>query len=830
MKTTSPRFAAGAGVEKVKRIMSTNTNSKARAGAQDPDLANALAYLAKHPGRFLFPLVVTDPKVRPKGKPAFKNNLALASNKPEQLKQWYAEHRQRGRVLWALSLKKSALVGIDVDCGLRKVGEESFRILVKSNRPLLNTEVVHSPSYTPERRSRHIIYQGEHHFDSSGSKLGKNIDLPNYVLIPGIKFDDGRAYVLARDVPAAQLPEWIAEKIKPSSAERRNAPAADPIPLDVFKKMLDATPYTGGPEGLDDRHSYGGWLLFAMDCHEAAGGDEADYLDAFIKWSLADPNPDWTQPTSPEYIERKWQSFVVDPVAAARTRASWLKLLDALGQTQFIGDANPAEADFGNEPEPEEPTGKDAERVKAGEREQAAERAAGKETWGSIKAGWVYVGQQGQFVRRSDGKMWDADKFEKQFGYVRLDLKDGAGNRPKSFTKFIFDLRPGAGLQTFDSFAFVPGQPENYKGDFNQWRKSDIEPKQGDTTLWDAHLAYLFADEAARNRVLNWMAWVYQNPTLHPNHSILVHGKIQGTGKTLLPRALAKTTGANPATPLSQHTLELDHNAWVLRTKLAIVDIRSSNKKLSDMLHDMITGELAHVDLKGAHDFDIPNVIAYWLETNKPDALAGLDNSDRRHLVETVDGESPLQPKPQAYYDALYPAILDDPVALAAIAYTLKIRDLKGYSGLHRAPSTEAKRAMMTAAADEVEKWMLEHRDEAPLCRSLVTINEVLGDMPTDVQHARVKGGARNRIAEVLTDHFNGESLGKVRLGGRNDLQPRLWAINKSDRAKSVRKTFNDNQLAQMFLNERWVPTPAELLAMKLGLAEAQREFAADPA
>ena len=88
-----------------------------------------------------------------------------------------------------------------------------------------------------------------------------------------------------------------------------------------------------------------------MECHEAAGGDEADYLDAFVKWSLADPNPDWKAPTSTDYIISKWESFTADPPpnAAARTRASWLKLLDALGQTQFIGDANPAEADFADD-------------------------------------------------------------------------------------------------------------------------------------------------------------------------------------------------------------------------------------------------------------------------------------------------------------------------------------------------------------------------------------------------------------------------------------------------------------------------------------------------
>lgn len=86
LKRLRPGFAARGGSRESETTMSKNTNSKARAWAQDPDLANALAYLAKHPGRFLFPLAVTDPKVRPKGKPVFKNNLALASNKPEQLK------------------------------------------------------------------------------------------------------------------------------------------------------------------------------------------------------------------------------------------------------------------------------------------------------------------------------------------------------------------------------------------------------------------------------------------------------------------------------------------------------------------------------------------------------------------------------------------------------------------------------------------------------------------------------------------------------------------------------------------------------------------------
>jgi hypothetical protein len=436
--------------------------------------------------------------------------------------------------------------------------------------------------------------------------------------------------------------------------------------------------------------------------------------------------------------------------------------------------------------------------------------------------GWVYVGQQGQFVRREDGKLWDTDKFEKQFGYVRLNIIN-EGKRPQSFHKFLLDKRY---LPTFDSFAFVPGQPENYNGDFNQWRPSPIKPKKGDTKIWDDHLAYLFADSAARERVLDWMAWVYQNPTLHPNHSLVVFGKIQGTGKTLLPRVLSKLLSALPITPVSQHTLESDHNTWPLRTKLAIVEIRAANTKLTNLLHDLITGDTVHVDMKGTHDFDLANVIAYWIETNKANALAGLDDSDRRHMIETTDGKTPLQPKSKDYYRKLYPAILDNPDMLAAIAFDLNTRDLKDYSGVDRAPSTTAKKAMMAEAADDVQKWMVAHADDVPLCRTLVSVEEIFESMPSDIQR---KSGTRGRIPEVLTgDIFKGEKLGKVRLGGRDSRRPSLYALHKINPEISVRDTMKDAALAHIYFGER--QTPAEKKAAKAkALAEAIAEFAADP-
>ena len=158
-------------------------------------------------------------------------------------------------------------------------------------------------------------------------------------MIAGTIRSDGRAYKLLQDIPPSPLPQWVSDKIKPRSAERRNF-VSDAIPLDVFQRMLDATPFSGGPAGLDNRHDYEGWLAFAMDAHEAAGGDEADYMEAFIQWCHNDPHgkAEWTR----ERIERHWQSFTADPPegATARTRASWFKLLNGIGHPEFMEEVN----------------------------------------------------------------------------------------------------------------------------------------------------------------------------------------------------------------------------------------------------------------------------------------------------------------------------------------------------------------------------------------------------------------------------------------------------------------------------------------------------------
>jgi|SRR5665213_33049 len=252
----------------------------------------AAAYSEAHnlDSRYLFPLAFGQ-----KGQPCLKDNLGQASADLDQLKRW---SEMFPGCLWGCATKKSGLVCVDIDMGNGKDGMKSVRALKVQGFTLPKTERDRSPS-----GGSHLIYYGPHRF--SASKIGPFIDTPNYFVIPGCTRFDGKQYTVAADLPAVACPPWVIDKIQHSA--KAGKPLGDPIPLDLFREMLADTPYVGGPEGMDDRRSYQGWLDFAMAAHDAAGGDGADYLDAFIEWCLADPE---TGPNRDyEHISRHWESF-----------------------------------------------------------------------------------------------------------------------------------------------------------------------------------------------------------------------------------------------------------------------------------------------------------------------------------------------------------------------------------------------------------------------------------------------------------------------------------------------------------------------------------------
>jgi hypothetical protein len=368
------------------------------------------------------------------------------------------------------------------------------------------------------------------------------------------------------------------------------------------------------------------------------------------------------------------------------------------------------------------------------------------------------------------------------------------------------------------------------------WLPSDIKPKKGDTSPLDEHMTYLFPDEDARNRVLNWMAWVYQNQDKKPRHAILIHGEIQGTGKSALAHVLSRLLGRylpsgvlSGTTLIKGATLEAAHNGWELQTKLVVVEeVRpgfGSSQAVVKGLHEQIGEPTILLDKKNLDQETIINLLAYMLFSNKLNALT-LDNTDRRYDIESVDpvpGSQLLKPKPAAYYLALYGKIGDptnpvgDPNFLSAVAYQLKNRDLKGYSGLTAAPLTNIKTVMADETRDDLERWFDDQKGEAPLRYSLVTLQEVIDAVPNDLR----RPGWRSRISNLMRSKLKAVSIGEVRFGG--DVKHSLWGLRGR-----ANRTESDKKLVKLYRTEHDQLSPNEKAKLAEGRARDIVEALAD--
>jgi hypothetical protein len=422
-------------------------------------------------------------------------------------------------------------------------------------------------------------------------------------------------------------------------------------------------------------------------------------------------------------------------------------------------------------------------------------------TWAELREEWIYVTAQEVFIRRSDPKatMFSVKAFGNMFAYLKRDLEIS-----QSIPNHIFSRPPGQGLDMFTSFCYMPGKPENNNGDLNLWWPSLIVPKQGDAQWFHEHLDYLFGTDSIH--VLNWNAWIYQHQDQHPKHALLLHGENQGTGKSVVANVGKRLLGTTNCTMLDQSALDLAHDGWKVRTKLIVIEeVRpafGSNNALAKKLHSLISEDTVHVDMKNRNDFDMPNVMAVLCGSNKSDAIT-MDDSDRRYLIVSTDRDGKiLKPRGTEYYRTLYGkdgigGKLNDPEALAGVAWELQHRDLKGYSAQDPAPRTAAKARMIETAGSELQKWMRD--SDVVRGHKLVAVDRIVHQVPPDIDR-RHRGNLRTDIADVLRRKFNGVPVkNQIRPYGSGGGKIRVWALGED--AETIAALPSD-RLAEIWRTE----------------------------
>jgi hypothetical protein len=343
-------------------------------------------------------------------------------------------------------------------------------------------------------------------------------------------------------------------------------------------------------------------------------------------------------------------------------------------------------------------------------------------------------------------------------------------------------------IMRFKRVAFVPGKPEFFGETYNTWRPSAIIPKQGDTSIFDAHVKWLIADDADRNRLLDWMAWVYQHQDQKPNHALLIVGETFGTGKSFLARVMEFLIGTNNVQRPKNSSLSGEFNSWAASCKLAIIEelMQIGRREVEGGLRDLITEPRIEVNTKGVIAYLIDSYLALMAVTNHPDALP-LKPGDRRWLVieSPVTLAQKIEKIESGYYARLMPMIGDNPdtEALAAIAYQLKTRKLGKYDARGEAPMTIAKQTMIELGTSPLQTWLGNERQNDPFTRRIVNIgSDIVQLIPSHVMREQSSRAAEQTIAKWLKRELGGIPLGNVRVAGR---VVKLWAINGTHVAPS---------------------------------------------
>lgn len=273
----------------------------------------ALDYLERHPNRFLFPI-----KPGAKSPPLISANCTKASSDRKQITAW---SRQSPGCNWGLALKLSKLLVIDVDTKDGKLGQKTFDLLsVEYGLP--HTEQVVTPS-----GGQHHYYAGEHVFALGERGLGRDIDCPNYVLIPGCRLVEGGEYaaVTRPGTPCAPAPEWIYNVIGRGyeRPERDEVPAVELNQLHNIKRTLD-------------------YLKEIPPAIEGEGGDHCTYRAAAWCHSHGAVSEDVCLELMAEYFNPRCEPpWIYDDLAR--------KVANAYRYAQATAGSGTAEAEFAGE-------------------------------------------------------------------------------------------------------------------------------------------------------------------------------------------------------------------------------------------------------------------------------------------------------------------------------------------------------------------------------------------------------------------------------------------------------------------------------------------------
>lgn len=337
----------------------------------------------------------------------------------------------------------------------------------------------------------------------------------------------------------------------------------------------------------------------------------------------------------------------------------------------------------------------------------------GKRLWQMNKE-VVYVRDPGMVVALKTGQKMECSKFSAHSDWATVAVPSRS---MKSDGSVVVTKESAAPLwlkwpmrRAVDKLSYLPGQERFTEQDglmfLNQWKGWGVTPSKGTVKPWLDLIDFLFqsAEKGVKEWFLDWCAYPIQFPGTKLFSAVIMHGRMTGTGKTLVGYTLARIYGQNFIKIKSK---DLYDTWWAENRQFVLGDeISGSDKRAeADMMKAMITQEEININIKYIPQFSIPDCVNYYLTSNHADALF-LEDEDRRFFVHEVQG-APLE---QSFYDA-YDRWLKKEGGAAALMQWFLDRDLDKFNPMAPALKTAARERMIMSGKSDLAMWVAELRE-----------------------------------------------------------------------------------------------------------------------
>jgi Family of unknown function (DUF5906) len=235
---------------------------------------------------------------------------------------------------------------------------------------------------------------------------------------------------------------------------------------------------------------------------------------------------------------------------------------------------------------------------------------------------------------------------------ITIDAPDGRGGlRPITvdLAKWWLDHRNRA---QYRGVKFRPNQGGVVNGYLNLWRGWGIEPKPGDWSLIQGHIAEVIAGGNAEfaEYVLRWIAWAIQNPDKQAEVALVLIGE-KGTGKGTLARCLERIFGTHALQITDREQVIGRFNGHLEDCILLIADEAywGGDKRCVGRLQGMITEPTLAIERKGFDIYPAKNFL-HVLMLAEPGWVIPAGRFERRYAALKV---SEVRREDKDYFKAL---------------------------------------------------------------------------------------------------------------------------------------------------------------------------------